>query len=550
MTVDRPLTVTDAADRLRRGETTSVELTRQCLTAADRLDGVLGTYLARFDDEALAAAARADAELAAGADRGPLHGIPIGVKDILAMAEGPTTAQSLVLDPAWGEGRDAPVVARLKAGGAVLTGQADHDGVRRRVSRRGQALPDPAQPVGRSHLARWIQLRQRQRGRRRHVPRRPSGPTPPAASASRPRSAGRRASCRRTGGCRSPAACRLGYSLDHIGPLARSARDCGAMLGVIAGHDPAIRPASTARCRTSPPGRAAASTVCVSVVERTNHFPDGADPAVAPCFDAAAETLAALGADVVEVTLPHYGEMATARDRHHGRRGAGLPPQRREPPRAGLLRRDPADPGPRRADQRRRLRAGATGAAARPGEAGRRVRDVDVIAAPTCAIGAPTYDQLGAHGVMSVFRLILTAYWDGAGNPVLVVPMGFTAGGLPLSLQLAGRPFEEATSGAGRGRVPIGHRLAPPGGTDRHRAARRHLSWEDIQHGRHRHRRCGRRSDGRRRHQSDGRGAGPSRRHLPVAPGSVDTLYAIDDVRYESPGTIFVAEPGFADWAS
>ena len=67
---------------------------------------------------------------------------------------------------------------------------------------------------------------------------------------------------------------------------------------------------------------------------------------------------------------------------------------------------------------------------------------------------------------MSVFRLILTAYWDGVGNPALVVPMGFTDGGLPLSLQLAGGPFEEATLRAHRGRLPVGHRLAPPGGTD------------------------------------------------------------------------------------
>src|SRR4051794_39082223 len=84
--VEPPLTSTEAAGRLRAGELTSVELTRQCLAAADHLDAELGTYLARFDDEALAAAARADAELAAGTDRGPLHGIPVGVKDILAMA--------------------------------------------------------------------------------------------------------------------------------------------------------------------------------------------------------------------------------------------------------------------------------------------------------------------------------------------------------------------------------------------------------------------------------------------------------------------------------
>jgi hypothetical protein len=78
---------------------------------------------ARFGDYAMAAAEASDEELASGVDRGPLHGIPCGVKDILAMAEGPTTAQSLILDRTWGEGRDAPVVARLKQAGAVITGK-------------------------------------------------------------------------------------------------------------------------------------------------------------------------------------------------------------------------------------------------------------------------------------------------------------------------------------------------------------------------------------------------------------------------------------------
>ena len=227
MTVDRPLTLTDAADRLRRGETTSVELTRQCLTAADRLDGELGTYLARFDDEALAVAARADAELAAGVDRGPLHGIPIGMKDILAMAEGPTTAQSLVLDPAWGEGRDAPVVARLKAGGAVITGKVTTMEFAVGFPDVDQALPDPAQPVGHRHVAGRLQLGHRQRRRRRHVPRRPSAPTPAAASASPPRSAARRDSCRRTDGFRSPGACRSGTASTTSGRWLGRRADCG-----------------------------------------------------------------------------------------------------------------------------------------------------------------------------------------------------------------------------------------------------------------------------------------------------------------------------------
>ncbi|HXZ85567.1 MAG TPA: amidase, partial [Myxococcota bacterium] len=109
--------------RLRAGERSSVALVQDCLRSADALDARLGTYLARFDAAALESAAALDAELAAGHDRGPLHGIPLGIKDILAAREGPTTAQSLVLDPLWGAGRDARVVERLRAAGAVILGK-------------------------------------------------------------------------------------------------------------------------------------------------------------------------------------------------------------------------------------------------------------------------------------------------------------------------------------------------------------------------------------------------------------------------------------------
>lgn len=102
-----PQTLTDAAKALRDGTVTSVALTEAAIATADAHDDALGTYLARFDEYALERAAAADAELASGVDRGPLHGIPFGVKDILAMAEGPTTAQSLVLDRSWGADKDA-----------------------------------------------------------------------------------------------------------------------------------------------------------------------------------------------------------------------------------------------------------------------------------------------------------------------------------------------------------------------------------------------------------------------------------------------------------
>jgi aspartyl-tRNA(Asn)/glutamyl-tRNA(Gln) amidotransferase subunit A len=101
-------TIADAADSLRSGAVTSVELTERAIAVADRFDGELGVFLSRFPDQALACAAVADAELAAGHDRGPPHGIPLGIKDIITTTEGPTTAQSLVHDPEWNRADAAP----------------------------------------------------------------------------------------------------------------------------------------------------------------------------------------------------------------------------------------------------------------------------------------------------------------------------------------------------------------------------------------------------------------------------------------------------------
>jgi aspartyl-tRNA(Asn)/glutamyl-tRNA(Gln) amidotransferase subunit A len=79
-----PTTIVEAAEALPAGALKSVDLTRSMLERSDAIDGELGCFLARFDDTALASAAEADEELAAGTDRGPLHGIPVGIKDLLA----------------------------------------------------------------------------------------------------------------------------------------------------------------------------------------------------------------------------------------------------------------------------------------------------------------------------------------------------------------------------------------------------------------------------------------------------------------------------------
>ncbi len=120
---DLPLTITEAAVALRNGQLSSVELTQAVFERADRLDPKLGVYLQRMDASALDEARQADADLANGVDRGPLQGIPLGIKDIIATDNASTTAQSLILDPTWGDQGDAPVVARLRAAGAVITGK-------------------------------------------------------------------------------------------------------------------------------------------------------------------------------------------------------------------------------------------------------------------------------------------------------------------------------------------------------------------------------------------------------------------------------------------
>jgi aspartyl-tRNA(Asn)/glutamyl-tRNA(Gln) amidotransferase subunit A len=443
MTTDLPLTVADAACMLRAGDTTSVELTSALLARADLLDPHTGTYVTRLDDAALRAAEQADKDFAEGIDRGPYQGVPIGIKDILAVAEGPTTANSLVLDRAWGEGKDGPVVARLKAAGAVITGKMT-------TSEFAIGSPDPSKPFP--------------------IPRNPWDLTRSPGGSSAGTGNGIAAGLilagigTDTGGSiRCPAAWNgisglmptfgrvpksgcvpLGYSLDHIGPLARSARDCAAMLGIIAGYDP-----SDESCVERPVddylGALSGDLHGMRIgVERAHHFPEDSDPAVIQCFDEAVDTLTKLGADVVEITLSYYDEIsaalwvmmsAEAMAYHRG----DLQPHW----------------GDYYALTRTSLSRGALSSGADYAQAARVRRvaqhalgevfgDVDLIATPTSAIAAPTSDEMSQPRMFAT--KVFTGYWDAVGNPALVVPMGFNKDGLPLSLQLAARPFEEATA--------------------------------------------------------------------------------------------------------
>jgi aspartyl-tRNA(Asn)/glutamyl-tRNA(Gln) amidotransferase subunit A len=443
---DLPRTLTEAAAALRAGTATSTELTKDAIARADKLDGPLGIYLARFDDYALEAAATADAELAGGLDRGPLHGIPCAVKDILAMAEGPTTAQSLILDPAWGAGRDAPAVARLKHAGAVLTGKTS-------TMEFAIGLPDAEKPFP--------------------LPRNPWNTATWPGGSSSGSGAGVAAGLfymalgTDTGGSiRIPAGfcgvsglmptfgrvpksgcVPLGYSLDHIGPLARSAADCAAVLEVIAGHHPSDPDCANAPFTAEAPAPDL-SGVRIGVVTE-NQISEQADPQLRPAFEAAAAVLAARGADVREVRLPYWHEMVTANivtmmaeafAYHHGdlatRWDDYFAATRAMVAQGALV--SGAD-----YVQAQRVRRVAQQAL------GDLFTEVDLIAAPTLQAGALTYEALGERGLTGsrgLMGLINTGYWDSVGNPVLALPIGFTGDGLPLSMQLAAPPFGEAAA--------------------------------------------------------------------------------------------------------
>ncbi len=212
-------------------------MTQTLLKLADRIDPKIGVYITRMDVSALAAAERADAAFAVGMDRGPLQGIPLGLKDILSTYDAPTTAQSLTMDPAWSAQGDGPAVARLRANGAVIVGKNS-------TMEFANGLPDRDKPFP--------------------VPRNPWNPEYWTGGSSSGTGAGIAAGLfygglgTDTGGSvRFPSAfCGItglkptygrvpksgctqnGFSLDHIGPMARSAWDVAALLEAIAGYDP------------------------------------------------------------------------------------------------------------------------------------------------------------------------------------------------------------------------------------------------------------------------------------------------------------------------
>ncbi len=466
-----PWTIESAAAALRRGEVTSAELTEQAQRAADDLNPVLGTWIRRFDDSARSAAEQADQELAAGQDRGPLHGIPLGIKDIIATDEGPTTAQSLVLDPAWGEQGDGPVMERLRHAGAIIMGKTTT--MEFAVGRPDLAIyldnDDAPFPLPRNpwNPDRWTGGSSSGTGSGVASGQILGGlGTDTGGSVRLPAAYNGISGHKPTFGLVPKSGCvPLGMQYDHIGPMARSAWDCAAMLSVMAGRDPSDRTTVERE-----PVDYIASIGCdlagarIGVVSN-DYMRAGCAEATLEVFDRALDELRDVGAELVDIEIPYYGELARiaflalqaeafawhrkylqTRWADYGR-----------PTRLTLIQGALISAGD--LVQLERVRQVARRAVLAAFDAHR----VDVVLSPTTGHGASAFRGADRAGTSN--RSLQTPAWNSTGFPALSVPMGFDPDGLPLGLQIVGRPFEDATVldyGHAYQQITDWHRRTPP----------------------------------------------------------------------------------------
>ncbi|MES2055552.1 MAG: amidase [Pseudomonadota bacterium] len=297
------LTIGELSVALARRDVSPVEVVQAQLDRIAAHDGMLHSYACVMADEALAAARRAEADIAAGMTRGPLHGVPLGIKDLFWTRDAPTAAGSAIHRDFWST-QDATAVRRLREVGAIPLGKLEMT-----EGAYSDYHPSVTPPVNPWHADYWPGISS-------------SGPAVAVAAGL---SYGALASD--TGGSiRWPAAAtgitglkpswgrvsrygvlELAASLDHVGMLTRSAADAGLLLDAVAGADP-LDPTAVQASVPDRFGDAMLDLRGVRIGVDPAWNGDGVDDVVLPVLTRAQEVLAALGAEIVEVTVPDVGD--------------------------------------------------------------------------------------------------------------------------------------------------------------------------------------------------------------------------------------------------
>jgi amidase len=435
-------TITEIDERIKSKQVSSVEVTTAMLKRIDQLDGRLKSYATVMADHALASAKRAESEIAAGTYRGPLHGVPIAVKDLCFTAGVRTMGGAKVLAdhiPNF----DATVVEKLESAGAVLLGKLNLT-----EGAMGGYNPEFDIPKNPWNADRWTGSSS-------------SGSGVATAAGLCFGSLGSD-----TGGSiRFPAAScgtvglkptwgrvsrygvlALAESLDHLGPLTRSVADAGIMLEAISGLDP-NDPTSLPNPVPNMLEGLDKGATGVRVGFDENYATNDIDPELGESVLAAVKVLEGLGAEIVEVKLPDMDEFVAAwpvlcSAEAVAAHEANYPARRDDygPWFRGWLDMGASVTG---ADYAKAnvLRAACTG------HLRRIFAGIDILACPS--MSSPPYpvtpEEL--YGPIPDSRVPkfqrFTAPFDFNGTPTLSMPCGMNKEGLPLSLQLVGRHLSE-----------------------------------------------------------------------------------------------------------
>ena len=459
------LSAEEIARRVAAGETGAVEILEAALARTAEVEPAVGAYLGLWADEARARARAIDGRVAAGEAVGPLAGVPVALKDNLSLEGHALTCGSKIL-----EGYVAPytatAVSRLLAAGAVPVGRANMDEFAMGSSCENSGFQLTRNP--------WDLSR---------VPGGSSGgPAAAVAAGSVPLSFGSD-----TGGSiRQPAAMtgivgfkptygrvsRYGLvafasSTDQIGPLARNVRDAAAGYAAIAGPDPRDS-TSAGRPVEDPLARIEEGIRGLTVGTFRETEAAGLSPANARCFERSLERLAGCGAEIVQVSVPSleaaiavYYVIATSEASanlarfdgiRYGRRASGARS-------LGATYVESRSEG-FGAEVKRRIMLGTFalssgyydayyGRARAVLETLRRELSAafercDLLVSPTSPTGAFPLGERAADPLAMYLSDVYTTPASLAGLPAVAVPAGFDEQGLPLSLQITGRPFAEA----------------------------------------------------------------------------------------------------------
>ena len=432
------LPLTELSRLLDRREVSPVEIVDALLAQIDRYNGGLASYITVCGDSALAAARTAEHEITHGRRRGPLHGIPVAHKDISLTKGVRTTAHSRTLLE-FVPDHDATHVRRLAEAGMILLGKTNTT-----------EFAWGALDVFGAHRNPW------------DLTRYAGGSSGGSANAVAAGLAVAATGSDTGGSIRVPASfcgvvgikptygrvsrygvIPLSWSMDAAGPIARTVADCALLLNVMAGHDP-LDPTSA---RVAVPDYAdgiASGVRGVRLGVPRQHFFEGLDPEVDDRVRTALRHLESLGAALEPVDVSRARDVAPAQGLLISVEAFGE--------HAGRLRRSAAAYGAR---TRRRIACGAFFTTADYDAAVRIrtlwrcevksvLRRVDALVMPTVPFPAfPVDAQLAESGPPDAVRL--TRPFNFSGHPALTLPCGSTSAGLPVGLQLAGGPFDEAT---------------------------------------------------------------------------------------------------------